>query len=84
MSKQIFPDFETTGLNPYYNDIIELAIKQSGVKDIYKNYYAKYRCIKTTEEISNIVPFKVTRLQVLLIRFYKRRYFNKRCYTRFI
>ena len=29
-----FFDFETTGLNPFYNDIIEVAIQSLGLNDI--------------------------------------------------
>ena len=31
-----FFDFETTGLNPFYNDIIEVAIKKDGVNESYE------------------------------------------------
>ena len=29
MSNVFIIDFETNGLNPYYNDVIELAVKSS-------------------------------------------------------
>ena len=31
-----FFDFETTGLNPFHNDIIEVAIKKDGVDEFYE------------------------------------------------
>ena len=32
----LFLDFETTGLNPYLNDVIEVAIKKYGNEDYYQ------------------------------------------------
>ena len=36
MSNILILDFETTGLNPYLNDIIEIAIKKYGSDDFYQ------------------------------------------------
>ena len=36
MSNILILDFETTGLNPYLNDVIEIAIKKYGSDDYYK------------------------------------------------
>lgn len=66
MSKQqiFFLDFETTGLNPYYNDIIELAIKQFSVKEAYTTFIMPSIDVSKPREggITNIVPSKVTEI----------------------
>jgi len=66
MSKQqiFFLDFETTGLNPYYNDIIELAIKQYDVKEAYTTLIMPSIDVSKPREggISNIVPSKITEI----------------------
>ena len=33
-----FLDFETTGLNPYYNDPIEIALKQYNSENYYQSF----------------------------------------------
>ena len=59
-----FLDFETTGLNPYYNDIIELAIKQLCVKEAYTTFIMPSIDVSKPRDggNSNIVSSKVTEI----------------------
>jgi len=89
MSKQqiFFLDFETTGLNPYYNDIIELAIKQFSVKEAYTTFIMPSIDVSKPREggISNIVPSKVTEITGITDDILQEKGIStKRCYSRFI
>ena len=63
MSQIFFLDFETTGLNPFYHEIIEIAINKIGSKDPY------HRLVRPTFGVSepragglNLVPPHITKL----------------------
>lgn len=53
MNNTFILDFETTGLNPYYDEIIEIAIKKYGSEDIYT---------KLTKPINKKLTAKITQI----------------------
>ena len=63
-SQIFFLDFETTGLNPYYNDIIELAIKQIDVKEDYTTFVMPSIDVSKPREggISTVVSHRITEI----------------------
>ena len=59
MNNLLFLDFETTGLNPYLNDVIEIAIKKYGSDDYYQTLVKPKRLPKG---LVTYVPPHITNL----------------------
>tara|TARA_Y100000590_G_scaffold418297_3_gene518935 strand:- start:981 stop:1631 length:651 start_codon:yes stop_codon:yes gene_type:complete len=59
MNNILFLDFETTGLNPYLNDVIEIAIKKYGSDDYYQTLVKPRRLPKG---LVTYVPPHITNL----------------------
>jgi DNA polymerase III alpha subunit (gram-positive type) len=54
MENTFILDFETTGLNPYHDEIIEIAIKPYGIDDIYSKLTKPLKPTKLNDKVVQI------------------------------